>query len=66
MTIKGHLCFRLGDSLIDKYATFNDENAYVFIIFVVLHVLIVNNILYVNYTLIWEFTFLSINAIRID
>ena len=48
---EGHLCLRLGYSLIDKYVTFKDENAYFFIIIVFLHILIVNDIIYVNFNI---------------
>ena len=47
---KGHLCFRLDYSLIYKYVTFKDENAYFFII-LFLHILIVGDIIYVNFNI---------------
>ena len=48
---KGLICLKLGYFLIDKYVTFEDENALFFIIIVFLHILIVNDIVYVNFNI---------------
>ena len=57
--VKGHLWIKWEFSLIDKYVTFIDAKAWLFVVSVFWHILKVSDTIYVGFNIFMEFALLS-------